>query len=37
MTGFVVQGHICWFAAQETSIIIISGENSYNIFHIFLI
>ncbi len=23
MTGFVVQGHLCWFAAPETFIIII--------------
>ncbi len=27
MTGFVVKGHICWFAAQETFLITINVEN----------
>ncbi len=28
MTGFVVQGHIWWFGAQATLLIIINVENS---------
>ncbi len=28
MTGFVLQGHICWSAAQEMFHIIIDAENS---------
>ncbi len=32
MTGFVVQGHIWWFAAQEKCLIIISVENSFAFF-----
>ncbi len=28
MTGFVVPGHICWFAAKESFIIIINVEKN---------
>ncbi len=36
MTGFVVQGHICWFDAQETFLIIliINVENRCAAWHL---